>query len=117
MSVKIFGPSICPGGSGFLWDHFSMDVGDVFTDPLNGATVTITSITTPATVGGTTSIAYTKTGTFTASPATLAVFKAWLMAATLVRGSYRGGGAPSPNWPISEFDKAGLSAGEQTLTQ
>ncbi len=102
-----------PGLPGYSWQYFSLDVNDVFTDPLNGATVTITGIT--QTTGGATSIAYNKTGTFTASPATLVVFKAWLNNATLVRGSYRGTGSPSPHWPISEFDKAGLTSGEVNL--
>ena len=110
MSIQVFGGEIRQGVLGYAWQHFSLDVGDVFTDPLNGATVTITGITT--TVGGATSIAYTKTGTFATGPATLATFKAWLLAGTLVRGSYRGGATASPHWPISEFDKAGLSSGE-----
>ena len=86
--------SRCSGAkSGYRRPHgyelVDLDIGDVFTDPLNGATVTITGIT--AGTGSTaTSIAYTKTGTFASSPATLAVFQGWLTAGTLVRGSYRG---------------------------
>jgi hypothetical protein len=114
MSIHVFGSLLRPGASDDAWEYMSLDVGDVFTDPLNGATVTITGIT--QAVGGATSIAYTKTGTFAASPATLVAFKAWLMAGTLQRGSYRGGVPPGPQWPISEFDKAGLSAGELKLT-
>jgi len=114
MSIQVFGPELRPS-SGYSWQHFSLDVGDVFTDPLNGATVTITGIT-AGSGGGATSIAYSKTGTFATSPATLATFKAWLSNATLVRGSYRGGTAASPHWPISEFDKAGLSSGETNPT-
>jgi hypothetical protein len=104
MSIQLF----------YAWNWFSLDVGDVFIDPLNGATVTISSITT--TVGAATSIAYTHTGTFTASPATLATFRGWLTNTTLVRSSYRGGVAASPQWPISEWDKAGISSGETNPT-
>ena len=118
MSVHVFGGELLLGQPMQNTAHYyAIDVGDVFTNPLNGATVTITAITVPATVGGTTSIAYTKTGTFTASPATLTVFKGWLMASTLVRTSYRGGAATAPQWPVSMFDEAGLSVSELKLPQ
>ncbi len=116
MSIQVFGPEFRPNAPHtYAWQWFSLDVGDVFTDPLNGATVTIIGIT-AGSGGSATSIAYTKTGTFAASPATLSAFRAWLIAATLVRDSYRGGKDSSPQWPISEFDKAGLSSGESNPT-
>lgn len=115
MSLKVFGAESRPAQPNNLaWIWFSLDVGDVFVDPLNGATVTISGIT--QTTGGATSVAYTKTGTFAASPATLTQFQSWLTSATLVRTNYRGGSIASPQWPISEWDKAGLTSGELTLS-
>ena len=117
MSIQVFGNEFRPNQPhNVAQNWFALDVGDVYTDPLNGATVTITSVTL-GTGSNATSIAYTKTGTFAASPATLATFQGWLSAGTLVRGSYRGGTPPSPQWPISEFDKAGLSIGESIVTK
>jgi hypothetical protein len=116
MSIQVFGSEFRPNQPhNPCWQWFSLDVGDVFTDPLNGATVTITGVAVGV-AGAATSIAYTINGSFTASPATLATFQGWLMNHTLVRGSYRGGIAPSPQWPASEFDKAGISSGEQHPT-
>ncbi len=116
MSVQVFAGSFLPNQPHNLkWGWAALDTGDVFTDPLNGATVTITGVTL-GTHGAATSIAYTKTGTFTASPATLATFQGWLMAGTLIRTSYRGGVAAEPQWPYTMTDAAGITSGETSPT-
>ncbi len=116
MSVQVFAGSFLPNEPHQLqWSWGALDVGDIFTDPLNGATVTITGVTV-GTHGAATSIAYTKTGTFAASPATLTAFNTWLSAGTLVRTSYRGGAAATPQWPYTLTDAAGITSGETSPT-
>ena len=132
MSIKVFGAEdrpLNPAFNNLVW--MAVDVGDVFTSPLNGATVTITGITTS---GGVTSVAYTTTGSFPASPMTLTVFQSYLVPyssnplvlatlqtytapGVLVRTSYRGGSASGPQWPISETDQAGSTPNETSPTQ
>ncbi len=113
MSTLIFGAQILPTTpANYAWEWFALDVGDVFVSPLNGATVTITSVTVAAT---STTIGYSVSGSFTAGPVSYATFQAWLTTAKLVRTSYRGGNSARPQWPISEQDKGGISSGESTL--
>lgn len=114
MSIKVFGAEerpLNPAANALVW--MALDVADVFVSPLNGATVTITAITTS---GGVTSIAFTSTGSFSASPLTLTIFQAMLSGGMLVRTSYRGTKDPSSQWPINQVEKAGTYAGETTPT-
>jgi hypothetical protein len=115
MSVSAYGKEFLPNQPhNSFWCEMAIDANDVFTNPLNGARVTITGVTVGST-NAATSVAYTVSGTFTAGPATLSQFKAWLMAGALVRTSYRGGAATAPQWPITEQDKAGISSGEYVV--
>jgi hypothetical protein len=84
-------------------------------NPKSVATVTITGVTTG--ISQQTSIAYSITGTFTASPLTLAVFQAFLTSGALVRTGYRGTAGAEPDPRVAAFDAAGLSSGELTLQQ
>ena len=116
MSVLVFGKQAAfVSTSAGLWRWHALGVGDVYMAPETGAALTITGITV-GTQASPTSIAFTLSGSFSASPLTLQQFQAYLSSGLLVRTSYQGSKNSSPQWPISEFDKAGLSSGEQVLT-
>jgi hypothetical protein len=112
MGVQVFG-KVQKGGNAAVnsWEFHHMDVNDVYVNTKNGGTATITGITLSVT-GSPTSIAYNATGSFAASPQTYSAWLTMLASGSVTRTSYRGGKDGGAQWPVNEFDKAGLTSGE-----